>query len=138
FNPEPTATVFCTAAVGSRLNNPSLQSVRFLDNHVSAVGAGDGAADQEQVVLQIDANDLQIAGRHFFVPHAAGHSLPLEDAGGERVHARAAAVAMDFFHAVGGPLPLEVVPPHDARRAAALAGAGHIDGLDLLKQIDLE
>ncbi len=54
--------------------------------------------------------------------------LPFENAGGERIHAGAAAVTMHLLHAVRGALAVEIVPHHDAGRAAALGDAGDIDG----------
>ena len=38
-----------------------LQDVRFADDQIAAIGAGNGAADQEQIMLEIDADHFQIA-----------------------------------------------------------------------------
>ena len=53
------------------------------DDHVAAVGAGHGAADQEQVVLHIDAHDLEVARRASArCPYRPAMRLPLNTRAG--------------------------------------------------------
>ena len=59
--------------------SPSLYLLGLLlvggpDEDEPAVGAGDGAADQEQVVLGIDADDGQVASGDLGVAVLAGHA----------------------------------------------------------------
>src|SRR6185312_15799399 len=105
-------------------------------DHVTTVRPGHGAVNQQQVVLDVDADDAQVADRAALVAVAARHAAPLEGARGKGIAARRAGVAMHFLHAVAGALALVVVPPHDARGAAALRSAGDVDRLDAFQQRD--
>src|SRR5437764_12600893 len=51
--------------------------VRGPHHHEAAVVAGHGALDQQQVVLGVDANDVEVADRDALVAVAAGHALAL-------------------------------------------------------------
>src|SRR5271154_5317016 len=59
--------------------------VGLADDQIAAVGARHGAADQQQIVLGVDADQLQIPAGRAGIAVAAGHPLPLEDAAGGSV-----------------------------------------------------
>src|SRR5258708_37354723 len=66
----------------------------------------------------------------------AGLLDPLAGVGRVGAGAGRAGVAVHPLDAVGGPEPLEAVPLDDAREAPALAGADHVDPLDLVEDLD--
>src|SRR5258708_8975020 len=66
----------------------------------------------------------------------AGLLDPLAGVGRVGAGAGGAGVAVHPLDAVGGPEPLEAVPLDDAREAPPLAGADHIDVLDLVEDLD--
>src|SRR5882724_2400596 len=87
------------------------------DEDQAAVGAGDGAADQDEVLLGIDADHLEVAGGDALGAVAAGHALAALGAAAAAVagvRADAARRAVVLLDAVAGRQAGEAVPLHDA------------------------
>src|SRR5262249_20454379 len=119
-------------------NSLSPVLVRGADRHEAAVGARDGAADQDEMIVGVDADDLEVADGHAFGSVAAGHAQALLGpavAPGAGVRPGGAALPFALLDAVAGAQAAEVVPLHDASRAAPLGGAGHVDLLDVLEDL---
>ena len=89
-----------------------------LNDHVAAVRAGHGAADQQQIVLGVDAARASgcgpSSGRCRSWP---GIRLPLTTRLGNALRAGAAQCPVALLHAVRGPLAGEVVPLAWRRRS---------------------
>src|SRR6516165_9933286 len=91
-----------------------------------AIGAGDGALHEHQVVVGVDADDGQVADGDALTAVLAGHADALlgpaatavAGVGGDR-----AVLAVALLDAVAAAKAAEVVSLHDAREAAALGGA---------------
>src|SRR6185437_14507621 len=96
---------------------------------IAALGAGHGAFDHDEAALGVALDDAQILRGHAMVAVMARHLLVLEDLAGILALPGRAVAAMRDRDAVGGTQPAEIVPPHDARKAAALARAGDVDEL---------
>src|SRR4051812_47830631 len=104
--------------------------------HGGALGAGHGAADEQQVVGRDHLDDLEAALGDALVAHLTGHLLTLEDAGGPgggadraggahvvravRLRAGAEAVALDRA--------LEALALGDPRDLDLVAGLERVDG----------
>src|SRR5262249_18357304 len=116
--------------------NCSRALVRRADHDEPAVGAGDGAADEDEVVDRVDADHCQVADGDALVAVAPGHADaalgPTATAVG-RVGANRAALAHALLDAVAGAEALVVVPLHDAGGAAALGLADDVNRLDVLE-----
>src|SRR5512133_688249 len=97
----------------------------LLDDDVPTLGAGDGALDEQQVVLGVHLGDLQVAHGHLGVAHVAGHAHAGEDAAGVARLADGAGSAVEHG-AVGRTAARKVVPLDDAGEALALADAGDV------------
>src|SRR5664279_2790668 len=98
----------------------------LLDDDVPTLGAGNGALDEQQVVLDIHLRDFQVADGHLGVAHVAGHT----DAGeyAARVAGLADGAGRAVEHgAVGRTAAGEMVPLDDAGETLALADAGDVD-----------
>src|SRR5664279_5605849 len=98
----------------------------LLDDDVPTLGAGDGALDEQQVVLDVHLGDLQVADRHLGVAHVTGHPHTGGDAAGVAGLADGAGRAVEHG-AVGRAAAGEVVPLDDAGEPLALAHAGDVD-----------
>src|ERR671913_963894 len=101
--------------------DPDLDLVRLADHEIPAVGPGDRAPDQEQVVVLVDPDDLEILDGDPRVAVLSGLADPLAGMGRVGARARRARVAVHPLDAVRRPQPLEAVPLHDARVAPSLA-----------------
>ena len=116
-----------------------LPKIRRPHHDERPVEAGDGAADEDDVVFQIDLDDLQVANGHALGAVAAGQLLAT-------LRSTAAAVAgdrgcrtrlaVDFLGAVGSRQAAETPSLDDACRPTALGGADDIDRLHVLEKID--
>src|SRR5581483_10489912 len=85
---------------------------KALNSEQAAVGAGNGALDQQQILLGIHAHDAQAAHGHLLVAHLAGLAGALEGAG--RI-GRAARLRLAVDHgAVGHVGAVEVEPLDDS------------------------
>src|SRR5262245_7634419 len=92
-------------------------------------GARDGAADEDEVVLGVDADDVEVADGRARAAVAAGHADALLGAAAAAVAGvggDAAVLAVALLDAVAAAQALEVVPLHVAGEAAALARADHV------------
>ena len=114
---------------------PFLRLHGVAHEHDTAVRAGDGALDQQQVALGVGFDDLEVLRGDLLVTHVARHALALEHAGGERTRSDGARLAVALVVTVRRRLALEVVTLHDAGEALAAADGGDVDeraGRDLL------
>src|SRR5687767_795857 len=98
-------------------------------DHLTARGTGNGAADQQQVALGIDAHDLQILDGATDLAHVAGHALAGKHATRGLALTDGARRAMRHGHAVRSRQTAEVVALHDAGVTLTDGGAGHVDDL---------
>src|SRR3954454_16071626 len=100
-----------------------------------ALRAGNGAAQQDQVLVRDDVDDLEAALGDSLVAHLARAADALEHArwrGGGADRARGAHVV----RAVGDRAAREVVALDRALEALALGDGGDLDGLALLERLD--
>ncbi len=100
--------------------------------------AGNGTAYEEQISLEIDANDFEVLGRRPLVAHLAGHLHALDDLAGAGACADRSGVAEGFVGTMGSSLDLEAMALDDARESAALARPDGIDQLAGLEDIHLD
>src|SRR5260370_11948699 len=116
-----TAIPHFSRARGTR--HHSLLLVRRPNHDQSTVGAGDGAADQNQMIVGVDLDHLQVARSDALGAVAAGHALAAFRAAATAiasVRADTAGRAVVFFDAVTGRQAREIVPLHLPVGAAAL------------------
>src|SRR4051794_26705951 len=100
---------------------PALLLVGRADGDETALVAGDGALDQDEVVLSVDADHAEVADGDALGPVAAGHALALLGAAAAAVagvRADAARGAVVLLDAVAGRQAGEAVPLHGAAGAA--------------------
>src|SRR5918994_2076885 len=98
-----------------------LDLVRLPDHQIPAVGPGDRAPDQEQVVVLVDPDDLEILDGDPRVAELARLADPLAGVGRVGARARRARVAVHPLDAVARPQSLEAVSLHDTGKATAFA-----------------
>src|SRR6185437_7280135 len=112
---------------------------RIAHQDIAAIGAGHGAFDHDEAALGIALDDAQVLRRHPVVAIVARHLLVLEDLAGILALTGRAVAAMRDRDAVRSAQAAEIVPLHDAGKAAALARAGDIDELpgDEMRRRDL-
>src|SRR5262249_42478934 len=92
-------------------------------------------ADEQEVLLRPDRNDLEVARRHAVGAVAASHPLALEDAPRVRPVADRSAVAEVLVGPVRAGEPGEEVALHHTRRPATLAHAGDVHALAWLEDV---
>src|SRR5262249_34923946 len=112
--------------------------VRGADQDQPAPRPGDGAADEQDVAVVVDADDGEVADGAALGPVAAGHALALlgpAAAAVAGVRADAAGSAVVLLDAVAGGQALEVVPLHRPGRSAALGRADHVHGGHVLEDL---
>src|SRR3954447_4188934 len=108
--------------------------LRLVDQHVSVFMSRDRAFNDQQIVILVDAEDAQIADGLGIDAHVSRHAHAFEDTRGER---RCADGALHLEHvSVGAGAAAEFVPLDYAGEAASLAGAGDIDELFVLEDVD--
>src|SRR4051812_14109450 len=108
--------------------------LRFVDQHVSIFMSRDRAFDDQQVVILVDRQDAQVADGLGVDAHVSRHAHALEDTRRER---RCADGALHLEHvSVGCGAATELVAFDYTREAASLAGAGDIDELFVLEDVD--
>src|SRR6185437_7502317 len=112
---------------------------RIAHQDIAAIGAGHGAFDHDEAALGIALDDAPVLRRHPVVAIVARHLLVLEDLAGILALTGRAVAAMRDRDAVRSAQAAEIVPPHDAGKAAALARAGDVDELpgDEMRRRDL-
>ena len=99
------------------------------------LSAGNGALDEHEVLLLVDANQLEVLDCDALVSHMAGHVQALAHAGGIGTLADGAGltlVARTMCHGSTG----EVPTLDGALKTLALRGTDDIDGLDLCEVRD--
>src|SRR5207244_446867 len=107
---------WCRQAYGCRASSlaGSLRALgRGTDEDDAAVRAGDGALEQDQAVLGVDAGDGDVHGGSALATHATGHPGALEDPARGGAGADGAGLAVGPVDTVTGAEALEVVPLHD-------------------------
>src|SRR5690606_9856041 len=97
------------------------------DQHHAAVGTGNRALDQQQVLLRVDGVDGQVLHGGPGVAVPPRHAEALEDATGGRAAADRARRTVLALGAVRGAEAAEAVTLHHTSGALALAGAGDVD-----------
>src|SRR6201998_1037701 len=95
----------------------------------SALGAGNGAFDEDQAALNIGLHDAQIERGDAIDTHVTGHLLVLEGLAGILTSAGRTDRTMRYRHTVGGAKAAEIPPLHAAGKALADRRAGDIDEL---------
>lgn len=101
----------------------------------TVLAAGDSALDEHEVLLGVNADELEVLDRDARVAHVAVHVQALADAGGVGALAdgtRLALVAAAVGHGATG----EVPALDGALEALALGGADDVDGLDVSEVSD--
>src|SRR6201989_2789295 len=105
--------------------------------HHAVARPGDRAADHQQVLVHVDAHDLEAALRDALVAHLAGAADALEHprrVGGGADRARRADVGRAVAHGAAG----EVVALDRALEALALRGPGDLDLVARLERVGLD
>src|SRR5262245_36909832 len=105
-------------------------------DHDAARFAGDRAADVDQVALRVDLFDAKVRLGVALVAEVARHALALDDAGGIGTRSDGAGTTV-LRVAVGVGTTTRLVALHDTLEASALRGAGDLDGLADLEDVDL-
>src|SRR6266852_1007409 len=95
----------------------------------TALGAGNGAFDQDQAALDIGLHHTQIERGDAVDTHVAGHLLVLPGLAGIMTAAGRTDRTVRDRHAVGGAQAAEIPALHAAGKALADRGAGDIDKL---------
>ena len=101
----------------------------FADDDIIAIGARDGASNEEEIVGLVDLDNLEILGGAADLAHVAGHFHAAHDGAGEQALANGAGAAVPALGAVRGVAASEGVPAHDAFKATAL---GRADGVHVV------
>ena len=91
------------------------------EDHETALGAGDGALEQDQALLGVDGVDGDVLGGDGVATHPAGHPDALEHATGGGAGADRARLAVVAVGTVGGADAVEAVTLHHTGEALALA-----------------
>src|SRR6185369_5522246 len=111
----------------------------FLDHHEAAGGAGDGALDEDQVLVLGDLDHVEVAVGDLFDAPVAGHLLAGRYALGDGVlAAEGARRALAVGLSVGRGEAVEAPAADDAHEAAALGGADDVDLLVALEDADVD
>src|ERR1700730_8727268 len=95
----------------------------------SALGAGNGAFDQDQAALNVGPYDAQIERGDAIDAHVARHLLVLEGLAGILTSAGRTDRTMRYRHTVGGAKTAEIPALHAAGKALADRSAGDVDEL---------
>src|SRR5688572_26102681 len=101
----------------------------------AAVRARNRAAEEDEILIRTDLDDLEVGDGHALVTHAARHALTLEDAPRIGAVTDRPAVTEILVGAVRAGETAEVVALHHAGRAFALAYAGHVDDVARLEHV---
>ena len=108
------------------------------DDNATTLVPRNGALDQQQVALGIDANDFEVLRGAAHVTHVAGHLLALEDAARRLVLADGTRRAVRQRVTVGGVLGAEIVALDGTGKSFTDRRANDVDLLAFLEEIDLE
>src|SRR6266568_2145308 len=115
-------TAYCEAASGRKnlLHAAGALFVGRADHHEAAIGAGNRAPDEHQIVFGIDTDHAQVSRRDALGAISSGHALaPLGPAAAAvaGMRADAAGRAVVLLYAVAGGQTSEPVTFHAARGA---------------------
>src|SRR5579862_2310847 len=111
----------------------------LLDHHEAAGGAGDGALDEDEVLVLLDLNDVEVSAGDLLDAPVAGHALSGVNALGDGVlAAEGAGGALAVGLAVRGGEAVEAPAADDAHEASALGGADDVDLLVGLEDADVK
>src|SRR5438093_1332141 len=95
----------------------------------AALGAGNGALDQDQTALDVGLHDAQIERGDAIDTHVTGHLLVLEGLAGILTSAGRTDRTMRNRHTVGGAQTTEIPALHAAGKTLTDRGAGDVDEL---------
>src|SRR5664279_3185440 len=95
----------------------------------SALGAGNGALDEDQAACDVRLNHAQIERGDAIDAHVTGHLLVLEGLAGILTSAGRADRTMRYRHTVGGAKAAEIPALHAAGETLTDRGAGNVDEL---------
>src|ERR1700755_237063 len=115
------------AGLGSLLRQRLLHRVAHRDP--AALGAGNGAFDQDQTAFDVGLDHAQIERGDAIDTHVTGHLLVLEGLAGVLTAAGRTDRTMRDRHTVGGAQAAEIPALHAAGKALADRGAGDVDEL---------
>src|SRR5208337_4277515 len=101
----------------------------FAQDHIVAIGAGNGAFNEEEIVGLVDLHDLEVLGGAADLAHVAGHFHAAHDRAGKEALADGAGAAVPALGAVGRIAPSKAVPAHHAFKTAPL---GHADRVHIV------
>src|SRR5580693_5466217 len=102
---------------------------RIAHRDPSALGAGNGAFDQDQAALDIGLNDAKIERGDTIDAHVAGHLLVLEGLAGVLTATGRTDRTVRDRHTVGGAKSAEIPALHAAGETLTDRGAGDVDEL---------
>src|SRR6195256_2784245 len=104
----------------------------------SALGAGNGAFDQDQAALDVGLHHAQIERGDLIDAHVAGHLLVLEGLAGVLTAAGRTDRTVRHRHAVGGAQTAEIPALDAAGKTLADRGAGDVDELADHEMVSLD
>src|ERR1700716_4326814 len=104
----------------------------------SALGAGNGAFDEDQAARDVGLHHGQIERGYAIDTHVTGHLLVLEGLAGILTSAGRTDRTMRYRHTVGGAKAAEVPALHAAGKALADRSTGHVDELPDHEMIGLD
>src|SRR3984957_17415412 len=123
------------AGVGSFLRQRLLDGVTHRDP--AALGAGNGAFDQDQAACDVGLDHAQIERGDAIDTHMTGHLLVLEGLAGVLTAAGRTDRTMRHRDTVGGAQAAEIPALHAAGKTLADRGAGDVDELADHKMVSL-
>ena len=109
-----------------------------LDEHQTALGAGDGTADRDLVQFGIDLDDVQVLDGHLVAAHLTCADLALENTAGIGGGAHGTGVTVDRTAAVGHAAAAGIPALDSAGVTVTLARAGHVNEVAGLEGISLD
>src|SRR5437762_12573043 len=84
--------------------------LRFANDHIITVGAGNGTANKQNIVAITHLNHFQILGRAPHLAHVTWHSHPAHNGAWEKALTDGPGAAMPSFSAVRGIAAAKTMP----------------------------
>src|SRR5205823_12620541 len=109
---------------------------RVADQDDAAARTGDRALQQQEIALDVGADDLEVQRGDLLVADTSGHTGALEHARRRGARTDRARGPVDLVGTVGRRLTLEVVTLHHAGEALALADTRDVDVLAGAQKVD--